>query len=189
MYRLFSSRRLATKHTWPAGIAWSAVDYIHAPVIPEVLRSKVSVFVELFQKTAQVRRQSESLHRRATQFEKLGRASIAINSAIAIEQMLQRVTDSARDIIDSHQCLALFIGETASVNRRRAIRSASSFSDQHAKWRDRDIDLDALASTVIAQVSSAVRSSARWSCASIRIGRPYESWRSLLHTTDFWPPR
>jgi signal transduction histidine kinase len=142
------------------GYSLGAVDYIHTPVIPEVLRSKVSVFVELFQKTAQVRRQSESLHRRATQFEKLGRASIAINSAIAIEQMLQRVTDSARDMIDSHQCVALFLSETAAVSRRGAIRSAGSFSDHYAKWRDRDINLDALASTIIAQASSAVRLSA-----------------------------
>ena len=143
------------------GYSLGAVDYIHAPVVPEVLRSKVSVFVELCQKTAQVRRQSESLHRRATQFEKLGRASMAINGAIAIEQMLQRVTDSAREIIGSHQCLAVFISEAAPVSRRGAARSAASFSDLHAKWRERDTNLDALASTVIAQASSAVRLSDR----------------------------
>ncbi|SIN77987.1 GAF domain-containing protein [Singulisphaera sp. GP187] len=43
------------------GYSLGAVDYLSKPVVPAVLRSKVSVFVELFQKTEQVRRQSELL--------------------------------------------------------------------------------------------------------------------------------
>src|SRR5947209_4757757 len=39
------------------GYSLGAVDYILAPVVPEVLRTKVSVFVDLFKKTAQVHRQ------------------------------------------------------------------------------------------------------------------------------------
>jgi signal transduction histidine kinase len=41
------------------GYAHGAVDYILAPVVPEVLRAKVKVFVDLFQMTQQVRRQAE----------------------------------------------------------------------------------------------------------------------------------
>src|SRR5215510_12609107 len=41
------------------GYSLGAVDYILAPVVPEVLRTKVKVFVELFQKTQQVRRQAD----------------------------------------------------------------------------------------------------------------------------------
>src|SRR5262250_2264828 len=41
------------------GYSLGAVDYILAPVVPEVLRTKVSVFVELFQKSEQVKRQAE----------------------------------------------------------------------------------------------------------------------------------
>jgi signal transduction histidine kinase/DNA-binding response OmpR family regulator len=41
------------------GYARGAVDYILAPVVPEVLRAKVQVFVDLFRMTAQVRRQAE----------------------------------------------------------------------------------------------------------------------------------
>lgn len=43
------------------GYAYGAVDYLFTPVIPEVLRSKVMVFVELERKTQQIRRQAEQL--------------------------------------------------------------------------------------------------------------------------------
>lgn len=43
------------------GYATGAVDFLIKPFIPEVLRSKVAVFVDLFQKTEQVRYQSEML--------------------------------------------------------------------------------------------------------------------------------
>jgi signal transduction histidine kinase len=41
------------------GYAHGAVDYILSPVVPEVLRAKVKVFVDLFRMTEQVKRQAE----------------------------------------------------------------------------------------------------------------------------------
>src|SRR6266404_2280555 len=41
------------------GYSLGAVDYILTPVVPEILRAKVGVFVDLFQKTEQVKRQAE----------------------------------------------------------------------------------------------------------------------------------
>jgi two-component system, sensor histidine kinase and response regulator len=43
------------------GYSLGAVDYILTPVLPEVLRTKVSVFVELFKKNRQLKRQAEGL--------------------------------------------------------------------------------------------------------------------------------
>ena len=43
------------------GYALGAVDYILKPVEPEVLKSKVAVFVELFKKTQEVKHQAELL--------------------------------------------------------------------------------------------------------------------------------
>jgi PAS domain S-box-containing protein len=45
------------------GYALGAVDYIFTPVVPEVLRSKVSVFLDLFKKTQEIKRQAARLRR------------------------------------------------------------------------------------------------------------------------------
>jgi signal transduction histidine kinase len=49
------------------GYSLGAVDYILAPVLPDVLRTKVKVFVELYRKTTETRRQAERLRGRARQ--------------------------------------------------------------------------------------------------------------------------
>jgi signal transduction histidine kinase/DNA-binding response OmpR family regulator len=41
------------------GYSLGAVDYILTPVVPEILRAKIAVFVDLFRKTEQVKRQAE----------------------------------------------------------------------------------------------------------------------------------
>jgi serine phosphatase RsbU (regulator of sigma subunit) len=45
------------------GYSAGAVDYLFKPLITQVLRSKVSAFVELFRKTEEVKRQAEQLRR------------------------------------------------------------------------------------------------------------------------------
>jgi len=41
------------------GYSLGAVDYIVTPVVPDILRAKIAVFVDLFKKTEQIRRQAE----------------------------------------------------------------------------------------------------------------------------------
>jgi PAS domain S-box-containing protein len=45
------------------GYSAGAVDYIFKPIEPEILRSKVGVFVELWEKNVQLREQADLLHR------------------------------------------------------------------------------------------------------------------------------
>src|SRR6266566_6652853 len=53
------------------GYCLGAVDYLLAPVLPDVLRTKVSVFVELFKKTGLIKRQAERLREiEAEQFKR-----------------------------------------------------------------------------------------------------------------------
>jgi PAS domain S-box-containing protein len=44
------------------GYAVGAVDYLFKPFPPEVLKAKVAVFIELYRKTQEIRRQAELLH-------------------------------------------------------------------------------------------------------------------------------
>ena len=45
------------------GFALGAVDFVFSPISPDVLRNKVSVFVDLFSKSEEVRRQADQLRR------------------------------------------------------------------------------------------------------------------------------
>ncbi|HEX8916430.1 MAG TPA: response regulator [Humisphaera sp.] len=142
------------------GYQLGAVDYILAPVLPEVLRTKVGVFVELYAKTAQVRRQTESLVRRAGQLQKLAAASVAINGAASMERMLQSITDAARDIIGAHQAITLYLadgGVAAAAGAKADARTLSSFSEKYAGWRGRRLRLECCADTAIGRSLVPVR--------------------------------
>jgi len=117
------------------GYSLGAVDYILAPVDPEVLKSKVSVFVELFRKTAQVRRQAQALEHRAKQLHRLTEASLAINSSLSLDPMLRVVTELARDILGSHQAVAM----AAPDHKWSAIRTAVALSPEFLLQGERPV--------------------------------------------------
>jgi CheY-like chemotaxis protein len=81
------------------GYSLRAVDYLLTPVVPEVLRTKVSVLVELYRRSEEVERQAEALRQRAQQLHALSLASHAINSAMSPERILGVAVESARDVL------------------------------------------------------------------------------------------
>jgi signal transduction histidine kinase/DNA-binding response OmpR family regulator len=89
------------------GYSLGAVDYILKPVEPDILRSKVAVFVELFKKTEEIKRQAKLLHEKNLELEnanlhRLGML-IELGQQLAAEhdpaQVLEKFCHAARDII------------------------------------------------------------------------------------------
>lgn len=71
---------------------------------------------------------------RVTQLRGLADASLVINSAISLDEMLRIITEQARSVIGAHQCIA---STSVDVNKNRAI-SASSYSEKYADWEPTD---------------------------------------------------
>jgi CheY-like chemotaxis protein len=107
------------------GYSLGAVDYILSPVQADVLRTKVSVFIDLYRKAEQIERQREALWRYAAQLQQLSEASLAINSAPSIEGVLEVVAESAGRIIGAHQS-----GASALLDNG-TIATTTRVSEQH----------------------------------------------------------
>jgi len=76
------------------GYSLGAVDYILTPVVPEILRAKIAVFVDLFKKTEQVKRQAEER-------EKLIREQAARAEAEARQERLAFLADASNVLAGS----------------------------------------------------------------------------------------
>ncbi|WP_437929374.1 response regulator [Sorangium sp. So ce291] len=109
-----------------------AVDYIMTPFAPEVLRTKVSVFVDLFKKTQQIRLQAESLRAHAEQLQRLNRAALTINSALSLDAMVAAITEAARDVTGAHQAMTVVKLEKQPGERAR---TAVSLSERYATFQ------------------------------------------------------
>ena len=96
------------------GYSLGAVDYIVKPVEPEILRSKVAVFVELFKKTREIKHQAQLLHAKNLELENanLARLNLLIDLGyeLAAEhdpaQVLAKFCRSARKIVEAEEAAA-----------------------------------------------------------------------------------
>src|SRR5436190_10116619 len=91
---IFISAVNDTENHVSRGYSIGAVDYILTPVVPEILRAKIAVFVDLFKKTEQVKRQAEER-------EKLIREQAARAEAEAGQERLAFLADASNVLAGS----------------------------------------------------------------------------------------
>src|SRR4051812_25556118 len=91
---IFISAVNDTENHVSRGYSLGAVDYILTPVVPEILRAKIMVFVDLFKKTAQIKRQAEER-------EEFIRAQAAREEAEARQERLAFLADASNVLAGS----------------------------------------------------------------------------------------
>jgi signal transduction histidine kinase len=98
------------------GYSLGAVDYILTPVMPEVLRTKVSVFVELFKKSDQLKRQAERLRR--------ARADLEIRVRERTLELAAANESLQAEVAERQRAEAKILGINGELERRVSERTA-----------------------------------------------------------------
>lgn len=111
------------------GYSLGAVDYILAPVIPEVLRTKIAVFVDLFRKTQQVRQQAEE--RIALAKEQAARA--AAEDATRRSMFLAEASDTLAKSLDYENTIRVLLQLVLTTLADSAALAMSRSYDVHAQ--------------------------------------------------------
>ncbi|MGQ0654969.1 MAG: response regulator [Betaproteobacteria bacterium] len=107
------------------GYSLGAVDYILSPVIPEVLRSKVKVFVELYQAQVRAREMAEEQARRAHAEEAtrrsnfLARASHELGASLDLEEGMQELLELVVPELAEHAVLTVDAEPSKALTRSR----------------------------------------------------------------------
>jgi len=151
------------------GYLTGAVDYIIKPVVPEILRAKVSVFVDLFRMREQVQRQAEQLalanrelERRAAELETVNNELEAFSYSVShdLRAPLRSIDSFSQILLEEHAGKLDADGQDC----LRRVRAATSRMGQliddllrlsrvtRAEMHLETVDLSALAHSVAAEL-------------------------------------
>jgi signal transduction histidine kinase/DNA-binding response OmpR family regulator len=159
------------------GYSLGAVDYILSPVQPDVLRAKVSVFIDLYRNAEEIRFQRRTLERYATQLRQLSEASLAIYSASGFGDVLSVVADNAARIIGARQASVSAVAPHSGRVTTVALAAAQNGSRPSRSVRTSD-DLTALRLEQPARLPTGATADGFVPTELVR-GRPLRGWMAV----------
>jgi DNA-binding response OmpR family regulator len=117
--------------------------YLLEPVTPEFLLANIRTMLRraVIEQTSEDRLADE--RRQARVMEKLSMGALVINSAESLDEILQLVTDEARELIGAHQAVTSLTSDFSETGAPRQnedwprARNAVSLSEKHAGCNDR----------------------------------------------------
>ncbi len=141
------------------GYKLGAVDFLSKPIVPTVLRSKVAVFVELFQKAEQVRCQAEELNR--SQRREHARELVEEKRRWELERFRQeaaRERKAAEAMTQKAEELARTVAERARAEEELRERAAQqAIVAELGQGALAGLDLDALLGRAVEQATRNLR--------------------------------
>ena len=114
------------------GYKLGAVDYVHVPVVPEILRSKVAVLVELHCQRLELKRLNESLSQTNTELDAANR-ELQREKARELAKLNRSLEEANRELLDADRRKDDFLAILAHELRNplAPIRSAIAILQRH----------------------------------------------------------
>jgi signal transduction histidine kinase len=116
------------------GYYMGAVDYLYKPIIPEVLRSKVNVFVDLSRKTELLKKHAETLEQKNRELEQQIAEKVAAEESVRLlnAELERRVQERTEELSRINEELRQF-AYVASHDLQEPLRTVGSYAQLLAR--------------------------------------------------------